>query len=75
MRVKETKSGKYKITGLTRYQLVILKEVFDYCEDDVIVTALRNVSIMKKSDNYPESAVEFLNAMFVSVSNALAGGV
>ena len=75
MRVKETKSGKYKITGLTRYQLVILKEVFDYCEDDVIVTALRNVSITKKSDNYPESAVEFLNAMFVSVSNALAGGV
>jgi len=40
MRVKETKSGKYKITGLTATHLAIIKAVFDHCDDAIVIKSL-----------------------------------
>jgi len=60
MKIKETKSGKYKITGLHATHLLIIKEILDCCDDDMIIRA------------FPLSPVKFMNTLFEHINYTLS---
>ena len=73
MRVVAKKNGKFKIVGLSRQQLSIIKTVLDYCDDDLIVASLKDeikgTGLLTKS----EYIGIFTDKLFVLLTLALDG--
>ena len=75
MRVKETKSGKYKITGLTRDMLAIIKEVLDYMDDDLVIASMERYGTINNSGllTKAEYIIAVSNKLFTLIDDALDG--